>query len=320
VTQCARRYYHQYYGSHGGWSPNAPIQARLTYRLKQLTSLDTVLGTAVHEAAKHCVVAVTEGRPFPDYEILLEHVREALRTAWASSSNRAAFIDAPKRDSMLLDAYYGRRVPDHVVARVRDKMEKCVKHLVECPIWEELRACGPGRVIVADTRMKFEHVCADGTEVPVYAAPDLVFLPAGKSADLPSCVVVDWKTGAGEEDGRAQLAVYAMYVREILGVEFPGRGWEERVYALLTGEVRSYALSPADLRSASERINESVGFMRALTADPDRNIPRPMEDFPLTHPRNRHACQRCPYFELCEGELKAAAAAPGRRALPFPVS
>lgn len=52
---------------------------------------------------------------------------------------------------------------------------------------------------------------------------------------------------------------------------------------------------------------DSVAAMRTYLADPIRNEALPRERFPLRE--DTRYCPRCPFFELCEGELSERGAA-----------
>ena len=69
LAECARAYFWQYYGSHGGWLPDAPQQARQAYALKQLTTFPLIVGSAVHECARDYALAVRKGAPRPSFEV-----------------------------------------------------------------------------------------------------------------------------------------------------------------------------------------------------------------------------------------------------------
>ena len=61
LSECARRFYWQFYGSWLGWRHDAAADVRLAYRLKQLTSLSGALGQAVHARAGEIAVAIRDG-------------------------------------------------------------------------------------------------------------------------------------------------------------------------------------------------------------------------------------------------------------------
>ena len=60
---CQQRYYWHYYRSHRGWERSASEEARLTYQLKQLTTLPLALGSEIHQRASEIALAIREGTP-----------------------------------------------------------------------------------------------------------------------------------------------------------------------------------------------------------------------------------------------------------------
>ena len=75
---------------------------------------------------------------------------------------------------------------------------------------------------------------------------------------------------------------------------------------LSTGDDTTFEISRLDVMHAAERIRDSVQAMQVLLADPDRNAPRPISDFPLPEPERRRGCPYCPFYALCHDELEEA--------------
>jgi hypothetical protein len=75
---------------------------------------------------------------------------------------------------------------------------------------------------------------------------------------------------------------------------------------LSTGDDTTFEISRLDVLHAAERIRDSVQAMQVLLANPDRNAPRPISDFPLPEPERRRGCPYCPFYALCHDELEEA--------------
>jgi len=75
------------------------------------------------------------------------------------------------------------------------------------------------------------------------------------------------------------------------------------VVNLATGDDSGHEITRLELMQAVERVRDSTAAMQTMLADPDRNHPRPIEEFPLVEPARRRDCQYCPFLELCESEL-----------------
>ena len=292
---CQRRYYWNYYGSHRGWERSAGEEARLTYQLKQLTTLPLVLGSEIHLRASEIALAIREGGPVPSLEVCRARTSACLNQVWRGSQDRQAFRRAPKHHPMLLEKYYGLPISNDQLARVRAKLEQCTLHLCTWPGWDEVRACDRDDIRLVSS---IEAVAHHG--IRLYGAPDLVYRGADERWN-----VVDYKTGA-HEDGADQLALYALYLRETGDLAGYDGTCVGRVVDLHAGEEQVLDLGPDDLARAERRVRDSTWAMRGLLVqlDTDRNEAQPRERFAL--PVDSSRCRGCPYYELCEDELKHA--------------
>ena len=292
LDACPRRYYWRYYAAHNGWERGAPAVARAAWTLKQLTTYPMALGTAIHEQARRVASAVRAGRPAPDYGALHDGARAALNGLYRRSRDRAAFLAAPSRHPITEDAYYGREPAPERFEQLRERLGRCLTNLLDQPLWDALAGLPPSAVRLIDT---VATVTVDG--VVVYVAPDLVFrTPHG------GWVVLDWKTGAPDADGAgAQLAQYALYVRDALGLAPWEGAYEGRVVDLGTGRTTVFRVQSDDLAAARARVAGGVARMRAYLRDAPRNVPLPADAFPLA--ADRRSCRTCPFRELCAPAL-----------------
>lgn len=295
---CSRLYYHQYYGARGGWREDAPQTARLTYRLKQLTTFELVLGTAMHAAARQVAEAVRDRQPIPLVTDLEAQVRRTLNHVWAASRNQTAFQRDPRRSPMLRSVYYGQPVDGALITRISDRLRTCLAALVSCPLWESLRRCPPEAVLVVDAPCSFEY-----HDVEIWVTPDLIFTPLGEPT-----VIVDWKTGRTRvDDVQRQLGLYALLARHGLGaspVDGVYVGTEAR---LLDAEIATVTIDEANLAQVEAWIAESVALMRAQTTTLSVDEPLPISSFlQVDEPGS---CSRCNFWELCKADLLGRAPA-----------
>jgi hypothetical protein len=305
LAECARAYYWRYYGSHRGWSPEAPPEARNAYTLKQLTTFPLIVGTAVHECARDFALAVRNGAPRPSFEVMLARVSDALNRAVLGAHHRTGFLHDPKRFVMLRDAWHSGRVDSSALPAAVAKARVCLRALESSAVWQELEGCQPEGVAVPDGPEVFVH---EGW--PIYAGPDLVYRPDGRRV-----VILDWKTG-DDSDAELQIPLYALYCRTVLGLPFRDEEWVGRVVNLTTGDDTTFEITRLDVVRAAERVRESVQVMQSLLADPDRNSPQPVDQFPLVPAERRHGCSFCPFYSLCEPELKQVDLLPWRTGCP----
>lgn len=289
-ASCLRRYYYNYYASHNGWETDAPREAALAYRLKQLGNIYTALGDGVHKVAENLVARAAKGRDLPSVEEVEEEIRRHLRRVWlASRDNREAFLISPKRVPMLREFYYGKGVSDHIIALINERISQTAEGLVQSRVWAELAQKG-SQVVSCE---QFDTILIAGT--PVYAVPDLIFRTAGDD-----WVVVDWKSGEEAEENREQVALYVLFVQEKYGVS------AERIAARLEylnlKSVVELRFSQEDLQAVREKAEASMAAMKELLVDAEANIARPKEDFTLTPAREQ--CPWCNFYELCRSELE----------------
>jgi hypothetical protein len=294
LLECARAYFWRYYGSHNGWHPEAPSEAREAYTLKHLTTLPQVLGTAVHACARDAVLATRRGQPRPDFAAMVATVSGVLNRAVLGSHHREAFRRNPKRVPMLRDVWYSGRRDGGALVQAAAKARRCLRYLTDSPVWTDLEACRPEWIAVADAPEAFVH---DGW--PVFAGPDLVYRPGGRQV-----VIVDWKTG-DDADAELQIPTYALYCRKVLGLPFREGTWFGRVVNLASGGDSTREITRLDLLAAAERIRDSIAAMHGLLADAEANAPLPRDAFPLATAGDRRACALCPFFALCGDELEA---------------
>lgn len=298
LSVCARRYYYRYYGSWRGWEDDAPAEARRAYLLKKLTGLAAELGRAVHRRAFEVGFRAAQGLEPPGLDELLRRTRDELNDVVLSSRDRRSFVQRPSREPYLHSAWYGEGPEEEEIERTRRRLETSHRALRDHEVWATVQEGAAEAEFLADPDVVPEpRLEVDGA--PVYGEPDLVL----RRRDGVG-VVVDWKSGREREGDLLQLAVQGLWLRSTAGDE-RCRG---RVEYLAEGTSHAVDLGPEELREAADRVRESVSRMRALTADPERNEPRPKEAFPLTD--RRSVCRWCNFFELCEEELRATGGLP----------
>lgn len=301
LDRCARRYYWRVYGSWKGWEEDASRSARLAYRLKQLTSLDMAFGQAVHRRAFELVEAARSRRDPPGVEALRQRTRSELAEVYRAQ--RPDFVDDPKGRPMLRASYYGEGPDESSLQRLREKLDTCLPHLRALDLWERIREREVQVLYVEDPDGEFRppQVEVDGDDV--YARPDLVL--RGGADDTVE--LVEWKTGSPRDDDPEQLALQGLWVRTTLGTD-RCRG---TIHYLQDGSTRAVEIGTERLEAYEDRIVRGLQRMRSLVADPAVNRPRDRSAFALAD--DRWACRRCPFFELCEEELRETGGLPWDR-------
>jgi PD-(D/E)XK nuclease superfamily protein len=283
---CRRRYFYQYYGSWGGWAADAAAEVRRLYILKQLASRQMWAGRVVHDAIEMALHVYREGRTVP-VEPFIADVVKRMRGDWRSS--RAARYREDPKTLALYEHEYAVDVKPDVWQALRNSVVVCLRNFFRLPLLEAVRKTPPEHWSIEHWSKVFDF---EGT--PVWIAPDFGYWNADGLLTL-----VDWKTGASDADATAfQLGCYALYARDLLGVE-PSR------VELLEANLREPMVTPlawdeARLEAVRDQLRLSIRSMRAYLADPAANLAR-IEDFEQTE--ELRICRRCNFRVVCRPAL-----------------
>ncbi|MBA3670397.1 MAG: PD-(D/E)XK nuclease family protein [Gemmatimonadaceae bacterium] len=302
--RCAREHYHAVYTAHRGWSAAEWSESWRAYRLKCATALSAAVGTAVHEAATTCVMALREGRGLPSFEVLRSPAAASLNARWRNSrTRRAEFLRAPKRVPVFLEALYGDGPTKQQLHRAGMVLDRSILALLRCEeIWEWVRSAAPADVILMEPFAAFIRQTHSGP-VRCYGAADLIVRPAANE----SWHIIDFKSGA--TDGVVdQLMTYAIISRDVLGLDL-AKGCIG-VTASLAEEpghvVTTVGISLDDLIDAEIRLEREIEIAQRYIADASTGQPRPIDGFPMT--TDAKACGYCAFRALCHPNTMAASA------------
>ena len=295
--ECRRKYFYHYYGSWGGWEPDAPDEVRKLYVLKQLSSRQQWAGKVVHEAIEWVLRALSEGKDLPESWLVDETVKR-MRREWKASHDRL-YWQNPK-GAALFEHEYGVAVRPQEWQILRDHVVRCLKNFYRLDLLNDVRGTPRERWVMIEEIRAFDF---EGT--PVYGAPDFAYWTregrgaGGGAGDGERLALVDWKTGNGDpEKSGFQLGIYALYAREVLKVE-------PKLVDLVLVNLREPKESriPWDealLEKVKERFRLSVRSMKAWLRDPLSNLAA-MEDFEKTE--ELRLCRRCNFRSVCRPEF-----------------
>ena len=298
--ECSRKLYWQYYGSWGGWAPEAGDDAALAYRLKQIKSVSMLVGQALHEVVRDRLrMRPAAGGAVPALQIRDEVERRVLKRMRESRNRDWERFADPKRYAILFEDYYLAGIDE----RERDAALEAVR---ECTSGFAANVYARRAFGVAKDRLRlvdpddFEamRITVDG--VLVYASPDLVV-----EDDQGGLHVVDWKTGKPAKANVAQLAMYGLYVAERMGV--PLERITAHVVYVRYGEWEKHSRLRDSIAEARKRISTFTADVRSRLTDVADNVAGDMSQFPMTE--NRLLCRRCKFQEIC-GRRTAEAVAP----------
>lgn len=292
LRSCPRQYYFKYHLAAAGRRRGASLLERRALALSRLTSLDQVLGIAVHQCARQIAQAVGRKMPHPSLDALSQRVRLALNRAYAASREVAVRPHPLFQLASLREFHYRGGVTRQSIERIRTKAACCLANLTELPLWEALRKCRGEDVRIIDRPQRFEY-----RGVPALAAPDLVFRgPDG------AVVIIDWKTGRERAiQEAAQVAVYGLFLANThpeLMVRIP----EAQIVHLDQGTLTKYEITAERLDAAGARLMSGAIDLREAASAVQRLGETAREKFPLTACRAQ--CSYCNFLELCEPELR----------------
>lgn len=290
LDQCPRLYFYTYYLGWNGWMDDASEETRVAYRLGKLTSLDALFGQQIDERARELEAAARARRSLPAPEDLEVRTRGALRQAWTRSLNgRVAFESRPSKVVMLRSIYLDQDTQPET-DRLNEKAGPSMSGLLATSHWERLRGSGETGRVEVPAFASFPH---DG--IKVFAAPDLAYVHEGVLH------VVDWKTGRADDSNPMQvllqiwwaLETYPELEREAAEGRLAVRGYLEYVAA---GRTQPVEAAPGFREQAAETVRAGVARMRALQADPERNVPLEMAAFER---REGGLCRMCDFAPIC---------------------
>jgi hypothetical protein len=284
--ECRRKYFLHYYGAWGGWDADAVADVRRLYILKQLASRQMWAGRVVHDAIEMALHVFRQGREVP-VEPFIADVVERMRGEWRGS-RAGRYRDSPKTLA-LFEHEYALDLKPEVWQALRGSVVTCLRNFFRLRLLTDIRATTPEHWSIEHWSKVFDF---EGT--PVWIAPDFGYWNAAGRLTL-----VDWKTGASDADATAfQLGCYALYAREVLGVE-PAQ------VDLLEANLREPTVTPLKwddrrLDTIREQLRLSIRSMRAYLADPAGNVAR-IQDFERTE--ELRICRWCNFRAGCRPDL-----------------
>jgi len=285
-AECLRLYYFTYYGAWGGWRGDAPALARELYLLKKLSNRFQWAGNVVHDTIREALTLARSG-VMPNLERTHQQMLLRMRAEFRLSREKRYRNPEPyaKRALGLVEHEYAEEVPDAEWKRNADNAIQSLQNFFSGPYLSRARTLRPEQWLSIDELDAF-----DLEGVRVFAAPDFAY-----REDDGSAVVVDWKTGKPREGEQAQVQGYVLYAQHKWGVD-PSRTVAKLVY-LGSGEEQAVQVDAAALEQFKVHFRQSVAGMRALLADPPKNLARDIEVFPLT--AERAHCGRCAFRRVC---------------------
>jgi hypothetical protein len=291
--ECRRRYYYQYYGSWGGWDPQADPAIRTLYVLKQLGSRQMWAGRLVHEAIERSLLALRHGHALSEASLVDDTVRQ-MRDEWKGSRGRV-YRDSPKKTG-LFEHEYGVPIRNSEWQALRDHVMRCLRNFHRLPLLAEIKRTPTDRWILIEDIGSFNW---EGTQIRT--APDFGYWSEANRLQL-----IDWKTGGGNGEGASlQLGGYALYALEVLRVDLPRVDLLE--VNLREGKVSRHPWDESSLDRVREHIRLSVRAMKAYLKDPETNL---ADEANFEKTEELRICRWCNFRGVCRPELPPFGVAP----------
>lgn len=334
---CHRALYYSTELAREGWRRDASDDARLARRLKSLTSLALVVGSALHERAAEIATAIKAGGPLPTLVQLRERTRHELNHVWVSSRDRhVEWMRQPTRVPMLQEHYYGRVPSPEQLARTKDHVERGLVALRGLGLWAEIGALEPDDIARIDKLGSYTLPGVEGDAggescgaTRVWAAPDLV-VRRGEDGQI---VVIDYKSGPAARGAAlarhiAQVASYAVQLR-CTGVLGENEGCRGLLVYLRDGTEVPFEITPQEIDAAAARIRAGALAMALARSTADHAAMDAVADaraagaskaeLPVIVERarrespgyamtpDRTKCRDCPFREVCDQHQRAGA-------------
>lgn len=292
LHDCQRLYWFKGYGSWGGWERGAPEETREAYRLGKLSSRWSWAGDAVHGQIRREIDRLHTGVELNLADALAE-MRVQMRAQWVHSkkSTRSRKFDDGGFWG-LLEHEYGEDVPESEWKRTWARAESALTWWFESDFRRIIQETPPSKWLATDPERGEKLVSFEVLPgVPLFGAPDFAL-------EDPDGVVhiLDWKTGARKPADIDQVLGYAALLQHKHRLD-PERMLGQLVY-LREQDWLDVAVTQGELDDFRGRVAADVALMRSKLADPEKNIPLPVEAFAQTTVASR--CARCYFRRLCK--------------------
>lgn len=299
--ECEMKYALQTYGT---WSEDLCLKKEDKSEvlcLKRLNTMDSILGTVVHDA-------IAEIASFPDptsycvpeniYEYLYKDYNERLTTA---KHNTYAVLNGERTysDKLYLKEIYFKEDREAVAEKyekVIEKLKRITNNLPKSLSYQDIMEADI-KIILSDKTVgenKFPNFRYQGDIV--YAKVDFLYeIPQGKNL-----ILVDWKTGEKDtEKDKKQLLLYAIYLAEskynrdyskVNGIFYVNE-------YLLENKRFTYFLNDNDVEEFKEDFQIKVDKLKAKNKSVEDNIPLDISHFKKAEDEN--VCRLCLYKAIC---------------------
>lgn len=309
-NDCKRKYFYSYYGYWNGWGGKymwdkekdpEKLRRRLIYQYKNMTSLDLVFGSSVHEEAKQLVLA-----PSLDKTVMAGYVKQKLHNACVHYIGDENWKDDPKMNPALVELVYGggwsSESTKKAVANIKMKMSS-LGNFFDLESYKELVN---GNV---DKKLEIDEPFNDKTMVGVFQIEDSIPFKVFAKIDYlylrsdGMYVITDWKTNKRDFDKRnpeqyRQLYIYADYASRKYNI--PLEKMICRYENVITGHTDENSVTKYDIQEIEDYIRFSAEDMKSYVVDcdisEDHNVALPETSYSMTQTAR---CKLCNFRNIC---------------------
>jgi hypothetical protein len=296
-SECRRAYYYHYYLSWGGWGAEAPASVRELYLLKRLGNRYTWVGSVVHEAIRDTLTHLRAGRAVEPSTVIARWHQQMREDFLFSKARKYASQKGRKEFNGLVEHEYSEDVPVEEWKTLWQNTQAALEWFFQSPWPKVAKSLKKEQWLEVDF-MDFEKSIffLEGTKV--FAVPDFAYVDGEGNT-----VIVDWKTGRAREGYDDQILGYALYLESRYGLSLSKM--KAALVYLNEGLEKWVGLEEPALKGFKEKFTSSTSQMRALLADPEKNVPKEEADFTPTD--DLSVCARCVFRRPCGREGSALA-------------
>lgn len=284
LRECRRKYYLNYFQSWNGWLNSAPLEKKMAYTLKKMSSIPMWTGSVIHDSIE-AGLRIKRSGGTPKLQDMEDAAIQALRKGWIDSTQKR-WEACPSKALNLFEHYYKVEVPQEKVDGIKLKVLRCLRNLWKSEIWSQIMGLGTQDLVALEEFQSFTMKTGERVSVKI----DCGFKKS------PLVKLLDWKTGKASAGVIDQLVTYGMYALKM--------GWVKRlddlrivpVYLDTENGVRSEELSVTMEMCARQASIIQQEYPLLMEAD---NLQGDINRFPVTD--NQHACKFCNFKGICSG-------------------
>ena len=298
-NECKRKYFYNYYGYWDGWSTSAKEPNRSIYVLKNLQNRFQIKGKLIHDEIQKIIQNYRKTGEWDNIKIPLQRIKNRLQESyikcktksyWNHNNSLKSYSDS-KGDPILMfqELEYDRDLSKEGWSYMFDEIKKNMVNFYKSFIVEELSKLNRNCIVEVDRKSEaptFKFFNED-----IYSILDLLY-EKGKQT-----IIVDWKTGKGEEEHKDQALVYALYANNHLHKSPESVRYFE--YNLERNDYREYTFTHHDIQRGINFVKDNINMLKSHLSDPDNNIAL-IEDHPMTEDKSK--CTFCNFNKVCYPE------------------